>query len=205
MRASPTGWTASSNSNGEGGQKESSAPGRARHKPSDHRAGKAVCWASPVCCWAVLPACAFRAADRGCRRHPAFPAPSWLRGRRDQAKLGRIKPREREGVSARHKLGHRRLGKAQACLRGTPNSRVHATHGAVVSRGEVRPIARMARTHPPGLVDVTCPEIAGFSPGSRSVRGRDAPRSSGGRGYVRNWCTAVRFPRARPARDRAGT
>ena len=29
------------NSNGEGGQKESSAPGRARHKPSDHRAGKA--------------------------------------------------------------------------------------------------------------------------------------------------------------------
>src|SRR3954466_11047919 len=29
------------NSRGEGGQKESSAPGRARHKPSDHRAGKA--------------------------------------------------------------------------------------------------------------------------------------------------------------------
>jgi len=55
-----------------------SAPGRARHKPSDHRAGKAVCWASPVCCCAVLPACAFRAADRGCRRHPAFPAPFWL-------------------------------------------------------------------------------------------------------------------------------
>ena len=31
-----------------------SAPGRARHKPSDHRAGKAVCWASPVCCCAVF-------------------------------------------------------------------------------------------------------------------------------------------------------
>ncbi|BBO04035.1 hypothetical protein SG09_33850 [Bradyrhizobium ottawaense] len=29
------------NSNGEGGQKEWSAPGRSRHKPSDHRAGKA--------------------------------------------------------------------------------------------------------------------------------------------------------------------
>ena len=29
------------NSRGEGGQKESSAPGRARHKPSDHCAGKA--------------------------------------------------------------------------------------------------------------------------------------------------------------------
>ncbi|MEY9879475.1 hypothetical protein ABIA43_001009 [Bradyrhizobium sp. USDA 328] len=50
-----------------------SAPGRARHKPSDHRAGKAVCWASPVCCCAVLPACAFRAADRGCRPAPGLP------------------------------------------------------------------------------------------------------------------------------------
>jgi len=29
------------NSNGEGGQKEWSAPGRSRHKPSSHRAGKA--------------------------------------------------------------------------------------------------------------------------------------------------------------------
>ncbi len=28
--------------------RRNSAPGRARHKPSDHRAGKAVCWASPV-------------------------------------------------------------------------------------------------------------------------------------------------------------
>ena len=60
--------------------RRNSAPGRARHKPSDHRAGKAVCWASPVCCCAVLPACAFRAVDRGCRRHPAFPAPSWFQG-----------------------------------------------------------------------------------------------------------------------------
>ncbi|MET3333735.1 hypothetical protein ABIF61_002259 [Bradyrhizobium japonicum] len=41
VRASPTGQTASSNSRGEGGQKEWSAPGRSRHKPSDHRAGKA--------------------------------------------------------------------------------------------------------------------------------------------------------------------
>ena len=77
-----------------------SAPGRARHKLSDHRAGKAVCWASPVCCCAVLPACAFRAADRGCRRHPAFPAPSWLERVSDEAKLGRIQPRERDAVSA---------------------------------------------------------------------------------------------------------
>ena len=79
--------------------RRNSAPGRARHKPSDHRAGKAVCWASPVCCCAVLPACAFRAVDRGCRRHPAFPAPSWTRGRTDQAKLGRKAPRGCEAVS----------------------------------------------------------------------------------------------------------
>ncbi|QBP22791.1 hypothetical protein Bdiaspc4_20810 [Bradyrhizobium diazoefficiens] len=25
------------------------SPGRTRHKPSNHCAGKAVCWASPVC------------------------------------------------------------------------------------------------------------------------------------------------------------
>ena len=41
VRASPTGRTASSNSRGEGGQKEWSAPGRSRHKPSSHCAGKA--------------------------------------------------------------------------------------------------------------------------------------------------------------------
>ncbi|TWI04463.1 hypothetical protein IQ17_03788, partial [Bradyrhizobium daqingense] len=45
--------------------RRNSAPGRARHKPSDHRAGKAVCWASPVCCCAVLPACAFAQRTAG--------------------------------------------------------------------------------------------------------------------------------------------
>ncbi len=78
-----------------------SAPGRARHKPSDHRAGKAVCWASPVCCCAVLPARAFRAADRGCEPAPGLPcALLTFRGRSDEAKLGRIQPRGCEGVSA---------------------------------------------------------------------------------------------------------
>ncbi|TCU72243.1 hypothetical protein EDE08_105102 [Bradyrhizobium sp. R2.2-H] len=41
-----------------------SAPGRARHKPSDHRAGKAVCWASPVCCCAVFCVCSMRSRPR---------------------------------------------------------------------------------------------------------------------------------------------
>jgi len=52
--------------------RRNSAPGRARHKPSTHCAGKAVCWASPVC------RCAFllrykRTADRGCRPAPGLP------------------------------------------------------------------------------------------------------------------------------------
>ena len=56
------------------------SPGRTRHKPSNHCAGKAVCWASPVC----------RCAN-SCRhlshsgpwvpgRHPVFPAPSDIGG-----------------------------------------------------------------------------------------------------------------------------
>jgi hypothetical protein len=89
------------NSRGEGGQKESSAPGRARHKPSDHRAGKAVCWASPVCCCAVSLRYIFAQRTAGASRHPAFPAPSWIWGWSDKAKLGRIAPRDCEGVSDR--------------------------------------------------------------------------------------------------------
>ena len=44
--------------------KGNSAPGRARHKPSDHRAGKAVCWASPVCCCAVFCVCLLRSGPQ---------------------------------------------------------------------------------------------------------------------------------------------
>ncbi|MGY3037848.1 hypothetical protein ACVIIV_007018 [Bradyrhizobium sp. USDA 4354] len=44
--------------------RRNSAPGRARHKPSDHRAGKAVCWASPVCCCAVFCVCLLRSGPR---------------------------------------------------------------------------------------------------------------------------------------------
>ena len=72
MPASPTGQTASSNSRGEGGQKESSAPGRARHRPSNHRAGKAGFWlpcVSPVHCVCIHSA-------RGSLRVPAGARPS---------------------------------------------------------------------------------------------------------------------------------
>ena len=53
--------------------KRNSAPGRARHKPSDHRAGKAVCSASPVCCCAVCLACAFAQQTAGAGRAPGLP------------------------------------------------------------------------------------------------------------------------------------
>jgi len=39
------------------------------------------------------------ACSPGCSGHPAFPAPSVFRGRRDQAKLGRNTPRERDRIS----------------------------------------------------------------------------------------------------------
>jgi len=61
--------------------RRNSAPGRARHKPSDHRAGKAVCSATPVCCCAVSLRYTFAQRTVGACRHPAFPAPFICRGR----------------------------------------------------------------------------------------------------------------------------
>ena len=58
-----------------------SAPGRARHKPSNHCAGKAVCWASPVCRCAVLLRY-MRTADRGCQPAPGLPCALFFTGRR---------------------------------------------------------------------------------------------------------------------------
>src|SRR4051812_1527452 len=88
------------NSRGEGGQKESSAPGRARHKPSDHRAGKAECSAPPVCCCAVSLRYLSRSRPRVRGQHPAFPAPSWLR----------------ERGATRQSSGETRREAAKACL-----------------------------------------------------------------------------------------
>ncbi|MEY9460028.1 hypothetical protein ABH973_000441 [Bradyrhizobium ottawaense] len=99
MCASPTGQTASSNSRGEGGQRESSAPGRSRHKPSDHRAGKAVCSAAPVCRCAVLLRY-LRTADRGCQAGTRPSLRPLSLGATERAKLGRDASRGCEGVSA---------------------------------------------------------------------------------------------------------
>ena len=62
---------------GSDGGKRNSSPGRARHKPSNHCAGNAGlldCTCMLVC--ASL--CALCTRDRGCSKHPAFPAPSYL-------------------------------------------------------------------------------------------------------------------------------
>ena len=60
---------------GSDGGKRNSSPGRARHKPSNHCAGKAGC--SPLDLYArVRTSCAHCTRDRGCSAHPVFPAPS---------------------------------------------------------------------------------------------------------------------------------
>ncbi|GMO99522.1 hypothetical protein TM239_21980 [Bradyrhizobium sp. TM239] len=49
----------------------------------------------------------FAQQTAGASRHPAFPAPSWIGGWSDEAKLGRIEPRECEGVSASRAACHK--------------------------------------------------------------------------------------------------
>ena len=81
--------------------RRNSAPGRARHKPSTPCAGKAERSASPVCCCAVLPACAFRAADRGCE---VSTRPS-------------LRPLAQEGGEMKQSSGETRRENAKVCLR----------------------------------------------------------------------------------------
>ncbi|MCP2129978.1 hypothetical protein ABH991_000703 [Bradyrhizobium ottawaense] len=49
----------------------------------------------------------FAQRTAGASRHPVFPAPSWLMRVSDEAKLGRIEPRGREGVSASRAACHK--------------------------------------------------------------------------------------------------
>ena len=72
--ASPTGSRKTVNPPDDGGKRNSS-PGRARHKPSNHCAGKAGC--SPLDLYArVRTSLCHCTRDRGCSAHPVFPAPS---------------------------------------------------------------------------------------------------------------------------------
>jgi len=60
---------------GSGGGKRNSSPGRARHKPSSHCAGNAGVLRLYLYA-RVRSLCAICTRDRGCSKHPAFPAPS---------------------------------------------------------------------------------------------------------------------------------
>jgi len=65
---------------GSDGGKRNSSPGRARHKPSNHCAGKAGC--SPLDLYArVRTSLCHCTRDRGCSAHPVFPAPSLSRAK----------------------------------------------------------------------------------------------------------------------------
>jgi hypothetical protein len=100
VEAGPTGRAIAVNSRRRGRPEGRSAPGRAQHKPSTHRAGKAGRSAAPVCRCAAFFACAPHGGPRVPSRHPAFPAPLNPRGWSGDAKLGRDSPREREAAFA---------------------------------------------------------------------------------------------------------
>jgi hypothetical protein len=66
---------------GSDGGKTNSSPGRARHKPSNHCAGNAGVLRLYLYA-RVRSLCNICTRDRGCSKHPAFPAPSRLRERK---------------------------------------------------------------------------------------------------------------------------
>ena len=112
--------------------RRNSAPGRARHKLSDHRAGKAVCWASPVCCCAVLPACAF--SRSGPRLPPALGLPCALLAREGRATKQSSGEFSRENAKARLQFA------CKTEAGSLPNTRalqlVRDTSGRLAANGE---------------------------------------------------------------------
>lgn len=97
------------------GDNKNSSPGRARHTPSAHRAGKAECSASPVCCCAVSLRYTFAQRTAGACRHPVFPAPSSRR--RAKAKS------ETRGFPAARTLIHVHFWKMEWCCQTGLNCR----------------------------------------------------------------------------------
>ena len=76
---------------------ERSSPGRVRISRKAIAQGMSDVLRCPVCSCAAF-FIRLRTRDRGCSAHPAFPAPSLLRGKR-QANLGLSVPRDRGRVS----------------------------------------------------------------------------------------------------------
>jgi len=90
---------------GNGGKKGRS-PGRARSKPSNHCAGKAgLTWLylSNPC----APSTTHCTRCCGCRRHPAFPAPSLRECATKDARPGLFAPRDRARLLFDNQIGNR--------------------------------------------------------------------------------------------------
>ena len=108
------------------------SPGRSRHKPSTHRAGKAGRSAAPVCRCAAffrVP----RTADRGCQAGTR-PSLRLLGSKRakETAKLGRNQPREREAVSTiQMRIGDRHPDPKTPSLRA-PRSNPESSRGTIL-------------------------------------------------------------------------
>jgi hypothetical protein len=106
---------------GSDGGKRNSSPGRARHKPSNHCAGKAGC--SPLDLYArVRTSLCHCTRDRGCSAHPVFPAPSiskraerpgTTRARRAARTHGHIRLSRPDTISADN---HPELSPVATCL-----------------------------------------------------------------------------------------
>jgi hypothetical protein len=99
--ASPTGRTAPSIRGAREARRKVRLPGEHGISRPTTAQGRPSVLAAPVCCCAVSFALYSRSRPRVRGQHPVFPAPSWLRGWSDEAKLGRNARRGREGVSAR--------------------------------------------------------------------------------------------------------
>ena len=78
--------------------RRNSAPGRARHKPSDHCAGKAVCSAPPVCCCAVSLRYTFAQQTAGARSAPGLPCALCFKGVNGEQNSGEMR---RENIKVR--------------------------------------------------------------------------------------------------------
>jgi hypothetical protein len=81
---------------GSDGGKTNSSPGRARYKPSSHCAGNAG--VPRLYLYARVSTCLCHCTrDRGCSKHPAFPAPSLIEGDAAKPRMP-MAPRERRSM-----------------------------------------------------------------------------------------------------------
>jgi hypothetical protein len=142
--------------------RRNSAPGRARHTPSNHCAGKAVCSASPVCRCAVSLRYT-RTADRGCQPAPGLPCALSFGGER-KARLGRNALRGGEGASASRNVCWRTAMSPLA-----PSLRAQRNNPEFFRGGILDCFAALAMT----IVEGACPHSWLSCPGSAARPGHE--------------------------------